>query len=52
MSIAEVDRFGAEPHAESAIRLRRWDDLAKRRDLPTPDFAHFRSAMEAVRKGG
>jgi predicted HD phosphohydrolase len=44
-------RFAAEPFAEAAVRLRRWDDLAKRTDLATPDFAHYRPMIEAVIKG-
>jgi len=50
MSPAEVARFAAEPFAEAAVRLRRWDDLAKRTDLTTPDFAHYRPMIEAVLK--
>lgn len=50
MSPAEARQFEAEAHAQVAVRLRRWDDLAKRRDLTTPDFAHFRPAMEAALK--
>ena len=48
MSPAEVARFAAEPFAEAAVRLRRWDDLAKRTDLTTPDFAHYLAMIEAV----
>jgi len=46
MAPAEVAHFAAEPFAEAAVRLRRWDDLAKRRDLATPAFEHFRPAMQ------
>jgi [1-hydroxy-2-(trimethylamino)ethyl]phosphonate dioxygenase len=52
MSPIEVARFAAEPFAEAAVRLRRWDDLAKRTDLATPDFAHYRPMIEAVLKQG
>jgi [1-hydroxy-2-(trimethylamino)ethyl]phosphonate dioxygenase len=48
MSPAEVAHFAAEPFAEAAVRLRRWDDLAKRADLATPDFAHYRPMIEAA----
>lgn len=41
MSPSEVAAFGAEPAAETAVRLRRYDDAAKVKDLPTPDIAHF-----------
>lgn len=50
MSPAEVAAFAAEPFAEAAVRLRRWDDLAKRTDLATPDFAHYRPMIEAALK--
>ena len=50
MSPREVARFAAEPFAGAAVRLRRWDDLAKRTDLATPDFAHYRPMIEAVLK--
>ena len=50
MSGEEAERFVAEPFAEAAIRLRRWDDLAKRRDCPTPDFAHYRPIIEAAQR--
>jgi phosphonate degradation associated HDIG domain protein len=38
--------FIAQPHAEAAVRLRRWDDLAKRADFATPDFAYFASYLQ------
>jgi phosphonate degradation associated HDIG domain protein len=48
MSPAEVADFAHQPFAEAGVRLRRWDDLAKRRDLATPDLAHYRPMIEAV----
>lgn len=33
--------FIARPHAADAVRLRRWDDLAKDAQRATPDYAHF-----------
>ena len=50
MSPEEVAHFAAEPFAEAAVRLRRWDDLAKRTDLATPDFTHYRPMIEAALK--
>jgi len=41
MSPPEVAAFRAEPYAQTAVRLRRCDDAAKVKDLPTPDLAHF-----------
>jgi phosphonate degradation associated HDIG domain protein len=47
----EVERFAREPFGPAALRLRRWDDLAKLVGLKTPDFAYYRPAMEAVLTG-
>ncbi|MBX6742716.1 MAG: HD domain-containing protein [Acetobacteraceae bacterium] len=41
MSEAELAAFRALPHAEAAVRLRRYDEAAKVKDLPTPPVAHF-----------
>lgn len=49
MSPIEVSAFAAEPFHAAAIALRHWDDEAKIPNLPTPDFAHFRNYLEAVR---
>ena len=46
-TVAEADRFIAQPHAPSAVSLRRWDDLAKQRDLATPDLESFRKVLAA-----
>ena len=52
MSPIEVAQFEAHPNAEDAVRLRRWDDLAKIPDQPTPDLSHFaRYLNEVARKG-
>jgi phosphonate degradation associated HDIG domain protein len=45
MSSLEVATFRSERHAEAAVRLRRYDDLAKVKDLPTPDLTHFASYL-------
>jgi len=50
MAPAEVARFASEPFAEAAVRLRRWDDLAKERGLATPGFEHYLPAMQAALK--
>lgn len=44
----EAAAFGARPYAEDAIRLRRWDDLAKVPGLTTPPLEHFRQYIEAA----
>lgn len=41
MTPDEVVRFRANPWADLALRLRRWDDFAKVPDLPTPSLGHF-----------
>jgi phosphonate degradation associated HDIG domain protein len=33
--------FGANPHAEAAVRIRRYDDLAKDVNAATPPLAHY-----------
>lgn len=33
--------FIARPHAQDAVRLRLWDDLAKQVDLATPPLTHY-----------
>jgi len=37
----EAEAFAARPHALEAVRLRRYDDLAKVVDLETPPLAHY-----------
>jgi gamma-butyrobetaine dioxygenase len=44
----EVKEFEASPYAEDAVRLRRYDDAAKVAGAVTPDFEHFRPALEAA----
>ena len=41
MPAAEIAAFRALPQAEAAIRLRRYDDAAKEKDLETPQVPHF-----------
>jgi phosphonate degradation associated HDIG domain protein len=43
----EAAEFIAMPHAPGAVDLRRWDDRAKVRDLPTPDLESYRAVLEA-----
>jgi len=37
----EAREFIGRPHAEDAVRLRLWDDKAKKRTHTTPDLAHY-----------
>jgi phosphonate degradation associated HDIG domain protein len=40
-SEAEADAFIAQPHAADAVKVRRWDDLAKVAGQPTPSLSHY-----------
>src|ERR1700754_3485012 len=46
---AEIASFEALPFAEDAVRLRRWDDLAKRPDWETPGLAYYLALVDEVR---
>ncbi len=37
----QAEAFSAKPHALEAVRLRRYDDLAKVIDLTTPPLSHY-----------
>jgi phosphonate degradation associated HDIG domain protein len=41
-------RFETLPFAEDAVRLRRWDDLAKRPGAPTKSVGDYRALIERV----
>jgi phosphonate degradation associated HDIG domain protein len=38
---AQANAFEALPYAMDAVRLRRWDDMAKCADAKTPDLRHY-----------
>jgi len=42
--------FEAHPHASAAVRLRRYDDLAKDVDAATPPLAHYLRQVRALMK--
>lgn len=46
----EAAEFLRRPYAEDAIRLRRWDDLAKIAAKPTPGLDHYLPVLERVAK--
>ena len=48
MSEAELAEFRSSPHWDDALSLRRWDDLAKVVDLPTPDLQHYLPMISQV----
>lgn len=45
-SPTEVAEFDKNPFCDPAIRVRYWDDIAKIKDLPTPDLQYYRRFME------
>jgi phosphonate degradation associated HDIG domain protein len=49
-SAEEAAAFIAQPHAEHAVDVRLWDDLAKIAGAPTPPLAHFVTVMEAAQR--
>jgi phosphonate degradation associated HDIG domain protein len=51
MSEAEAARFAGERFSADAVRLRRWDDLAKVPGQGTPSLDHYRAILEAARAG-
>jgi predicted HD phosphohydrolase len=38
---AEAEEFIARPYAREAVRIRRWDDLAKDPERQTPPLDHY-----------
>ncbi|WP_031293100.1 phosphonate degradation HD-domain oxygenase [Leptolyngbya sp. Heron Island J] len=45
-----ADAFIQQPNADNAVKLRRWDDLAKVEKLKTPDLDYFQPILEAACK--
>ncbi len=50
MSADEVAAFEALPEHAAAVRLRRWDEGAKVKDLKTPGFDHFATYVASCLK--
>lgn len=46
----EVAEFERSPHAQDAVRLRRYDDVGKVAGLETPGLEHYRPVLEAAMK--
>lgn len=44
--------FIAQPYAAQAVSVRRWDDLAKIANAPTPPLAHYVTLLEAAERRG
>ena len=51
MSAEQAAAFAADPYADDAVRLRRWDDEAKDPALRSPGFAHFRPLLAELLSG-
>jgi predicted HD phosphohydrolase len=49
MSADEAQWFETLPHAAQAVKLRRWDDQAKKPGHPTPTLAHYLELADSVR---
>ena len=50
MSPEEMAAFRVQPHAEAAVQLRRFNESAKVRNLPTPPVEHFLPFVRACLK--
>ena len=42
----QAEAFLARPYAAEAVRLRRWDELAKDPEMVTPSLEDFRPVLE------
>ena len=45
---AELAEFEANPYAAGAVRVRRWDDLAKDPEARVPALDHFTGLLRAL----
>lgn len=50
MDDVELETFRATPHAEDAVQIRRWDDLAKVPGKQTRPLEHWRPLLESLMK--
>lgn len=50
MDAGATRAFAAEPHAQNAVRLRRWDDAAKDVNAQTPSLAYFADYLKPIAK--
>ncbi|MGE0718957.1 MAG: phosphonate degradation HD-domain oxygenase [Alphaproteobacteria bacterium] len=49
---AGADAFIAQPYAQAAVAVRRWDDIGKVPGLETPPLGHYRHYAEMVKRPG
>lgn len=47
MNLSEQEEFLQNPYAQDAIRLRRWDDLAKDPEWKCPPLEHYEAMLRA-----
>ncbi|MGF1609371.1 MAG: HD domain-containing protein, partial [Kiloniellales bacterium] len=52
MSAAEVAAFRQSPHAEDAVRIRRWDDAGKEAGRRIPPFEHYERLLRDIVQQG
>jgi phosphonate degradation associated HDIG domain protein len=52
MGAEECARFESNPAYRDAVRLRRWDDMAKVPGLKVPGLEHYRDRLEAEARNG
>lgn len=50
MNAEEIARFESDEFAGDAVRLRRWDDLAKIPGKDVPPLDRYRAVLESVLK--
>jgi [1-hydroxy-2-(trimethylamino)ethyl]phosphonate dioxygenase len=50
MNSEEEAEFEADAFYRDAVRLRRWDDLAKIQDAQVPPLSHYRTVLESALK--
>ena len=48
MDEAEIKAFVRSPHADDAVRLRKYDDMGKIPGADVPDLEHYRGILEEV----
>jgi len=48
MTTEEVEQFQANPFADDAVRLRRWDDAAKVPGFATPPLSHYAGLLHEL----
>ncbi len=51
MTEAEALAFEQNPHGDAAVRLRRYDDAGKVKDLSTPGLESYRTLLESLLRG-